>query len=80
MIRIATTAVAIGLLAGFYAAAAPAVAEPKKEESCPVQASGKKLAGAAKASFLKKCCEASAANQKLAGAAKASFLKKCEAG
>jgi hypothetical protein len=76
MIRIATTAIAIGLLASYYVAA-PAFAQ---EESCPVQSSAKKLAGAAKASFLKKCCEASADKQKLAGAAKASFLKKCEAG
>jgi hypothetical protein len=46
--------------------------------------SDKKLAGAAKNSFMKKCerestatCEASAAERKLAGAAKNSFLKKC---
>lgn len=48
----------------------------------------KKLAGAAKTSFLKKCehdamaaattaCEAQAADKKLAGAAKTSFVKKC---
>jgi hypothetical protein len=44
----------------------------------------KKLAGAAKNSFMKKCekdatatCEASAGDRKLAGAAKNSFLKKC---
>jgi hypothetical protein len=44
---------------------------------------GKQLAGAAKASAIKKCCEAVALGKdgkKLAGAAKASFLKKCEAG
>ena len=47
---------------------------------------GKKLAGAAKNSFLKKCnkdaalttCETQAMEKKLAGAAKNSFLKKCE--
>jgi hypothetical protein len=76
MIRIATTAIAITLLAGTYVAA-PAFAE---DQSCPVQSSAKKLAGAAKASFLKKCCEGQAAQQKLAGAAKNSFLAKCEKG
>jgi hypothetical protein len=50
---------------------------------------GKKLAGAAKTSFMKKCeasahpaCEEKAIDKngkKLAGAAKTSFLKKCEA-
>jgi hypothetical protein len=77
MIRIAASVLAITLLAGTYSAP-PASAE--EMQSCPVQSSGKKLAGAAKASFLKKCCEGQAAQQKLAGAAKASFLKKCEAG
>jgi hypothetical protein len=54
--------------------------------SCTVSADEKKLAGAAKASYLKKCeadaksaCEASAADKKLAGAAKSSYLKKCVA-
>ena len=44
----------------------------------------KKLAGAAKNSFVKKCtcdaqktCETAAAEKKLAGAAKNSFVKKC---
>jgi hypothetical protein len=48
--------------------------------------SEKKLAGAARTSFMKKCqadaltaCTASASDKKLAGAAKASFLKKCQA-
>jgi hypothetical protein len=52
--------------------------------TCTAQASDKKLAGAAKTSFLKKCesdataqCEAAAAEKKLAGAAKSSFTKKC---
>jgi len=48
---------------------------------------GLNLAGAAKASFLKKCqadaasntCDAQASEKKLAGAAKTSFLKKCTA-
>ncbi len=56
--------------------------------ACEAQATEKKLAGAAKSSFIKKCekdamaeakksCEAQAAEKKLAGAAKASFTKKC---
>jgi hypothetical protein len=55
------------------------------EATCEEKAAEKKLAGAAKASFLKKCvkdtAEASCQNQafmkKLSGAAKASFVKKC---
>jgi leucyl-tRNA synthetase len=53
-------------------------------QSCQSAAAEKKLAGAAKNSFLKKCekdatatCEATAAEKKLAGAAKNSFTKKC---
>ena len=56
--------------------------------TCAAQATEKKLAGAAKASFLRKCtgdavanarqvCETQAADKKLAGAAKVSFTKKC---
>jgi hypothetical protein len=52
--------------------------------TCQARAAEKKLAGAAKTSFLKKCekdatatCEAAAADKKLAGAAKNSFTKKC---
>jgi hypothetical protein len=52
--------------------------------SCSVQAGDKKLAGAAKTSFMKKCqddatkaCEADSASKKLAGAAKSSHMKKC---
>ena len=54
--------------------------------ACAVKAvskDGKALAGAAKASSMKKCCEPSAVGKdgkQLAGAAKASFMKKCEAG
>ena len=51
------------------------------EDACMTQATDKKLAGAAKTSFLKKCemdaCKAQAADKKLAGAAEASFTKKC---
>lgn len=53
--------------------------------SCNAVAAEKKLAGAAKNSFLKKCekdaaaqCELASKDKKLAGAAKASFEKKCK--
>jgi len=58
-------------------------------EACESKAAEKKLAGAAKNSFLKKCerdakteaakqeCDAKSAEKKLAGAAKNSFTKKC---
>ena len=56
--------------------------------TCAEQSTEKKLAGAAKASFMKKCeedakpaaasCDSKAAEKKLAGAAKTSFMKKCE--
>ena len=59
------------------------------QETCESKAigkDGKPLAGAAKASFIKKCktdtCEAKAVSsdgKKLAGAAKTSFMKKCQA-
>ena len=52
--------------------------------TCNAAAAEKKLAGAAKTSFLKKCekdatatCDAAAKEKKLAGAAKTSFSKKC---
>lgn len=59
------------------------------QESCEATAATKKLAGAAKNSFMKKCeadakvaaakatCEATAKDKKLAGAARNSFVKKC---
>ena len=53
--------------------------------SCTARSAEKKLAGAAKTSFMKKCtedaqkhCETAAAEKKLSGAAKTSFVKKCE--
>lgn len=57
------------------------------DAACAATATEKKLAGAAKNSFMKKCnadaaantCAATAAEKKLAGAAKNSFMKKCEA-
>lgn len=78
------TAVALITL---FASTAAFAADP----SCEAQATEKKLAGAAKTSFVKKCeadakgnqagstCEAAAAEKKLAGAAKTSFVKKCVA-
>lgn len=52
--------------------------------SCHAAAADKRLAGAAKTSFLKKCekdataaCEVSAAEKKLHGAARTSFTRKC---
>ncbi len=81
-----------------YVAAADAATSPSpaatSASSCEdkaVDKNGKKLVGAAKASFLKKCeanakpvpsCEDKAIDKngkKLAGAAKESFMKKCEA-
>jgi uncharacterized membrane protein len=54
------------------------------QDTCAAQASAKKLAGAAKNSFMKKCeteagaaCEADSKAKKLAGAAKTSHMKKC---
>jgi len=69
----------------FLVATAASAAGP----TCDAQATEKKLSGAAKTSFVKKCekdaaaaaakaCEAQAADKKLAGAAKNSFVKKCE--
>lgn len=82
--------------------ASPAFANTHKEAptmqggaSCEAKASEKKLAGAAKTSFMKKCeadakggmakagddgaCGKQAQEKKLAGAAKTAFLKKCNA-
>ena len=73
------------LLAGF------AFSSVYAADNCEAMAAEKKLAGAAKTSFLKKCegdakgnqagaaCEATAKEKKLAGAAKSSFMKKCVA-
>lgn len=71
---------ALAFTAGTAMAANPA---------CEAKATEKKLAGAAKNSFIKKCekdsmaataqtsCEAKAKEKKLAGAAKNSFVGKC---
>lgn len=51
------------------------------DNACLDSAQEKKLAGAAKSSFVKKCvrerCEAGAVDKQLAGAAKSSFTTKC---
>lgn len=66
------------------ALAVSSVAAFAEGPTCQAAAAEKKLAGAAKASFVKKCekdaaatCDKQAAEKKLAGAAKASFTKKC---
>ncbi len=61
-----------------------AVSAFAQDATCTANAAEKKLAGAAKNSFLKKCekdaaakCEIASKEKKLAGAAKVSFSKKC---
>ena len=74
--RMRTLLIAGFLLAGLVSAQA--------DGTCTSNAADKKLAGAAKTSFLGKCqrdatatCDAAAAQKKLAGAAKTSFTTKC---
>jgi hypothetical protein len=71
----------IGFAAAFLLTSFPVQAQ---EQSCYAAATEKKLAGAAKTAFLKKCekdatakCEAAAAERKLVGAAKNSNINKC---
>jgi hypothetical protein len=51
------------------------------DDACTAQATDKKLAGAAKTSFMTKCertsCEGQAKDKNLHGAAMTSFVKKC---
>lgn len=72
------------VLCSFAVAALMPLASFAEGPSCTASAAEKKLAGAAKTSFLKKCerdaataCNVTAADKKLAGAAKNSFTKKC---
>jgi psiF repeat-containing protein len=72
----------IGALLAAALVAAPTLA--LADATCVAQATDKKLAGAAKTSFMTKCekdakasCDSQAADKKLAGAAKSSFTKKC---
>jgi len=91
--QLSAAVAAMFLCAGVaHAATDPAPASPKSAD-CEKQAAEKKLSGAAKSSFVKKCaggdatakppaaeaCEKQAAEKKLAGAAKSSFVKKCTA-
>jgi hypothetical protein len=70
---LALFAVALGI------AGAPALAYA--DDACMTQAMDKKLAGAAKTSFMTKCektaCMTQASDKKLHGAAETSFVKKC---
>ena len=77
MIKLTHLAIAATLVLG-------ATASWAEGPTCTANAAEKKLAGAAKTSFMKKCdkeatdsCEAAAAEKKLAGAAKNGFIKKC---
>jgi len=101
MKKIVFATVGLFFTAGIAFAQAPAPASPSKTaapqmSSCAAKAvdkNGKQLAGAAKASFMKKCeagdkgsvaasCETKAVSKDgkpLAGAAKTSFVKKCVA-
>ncbi len=75
------------LLAGLLLMATPTFAA---DAACEAKAAERKLAGAARTSFIKKCekeavaatptaaCDAKAAEKKLHGAARSSFVKKCE--
>ena len=78
-------------LIALFSFALMTIGTPAFATTCEAQAAEKKLAGAAKNSFTKKCekdaaaalatatstCEAQATEKKLAGAAKNSFTKKC---
>jgi hypothetical protein len=71
--RFALVALALGITG------APALAYA--DDACMTQATDKKLAGAAKTSFMTKCertsCEGQAKDKSLHGAAMTSFVKKC---
>lgn len=83
MRRIHGSAALGAMLAGWLWGAA-AWATDGGVPACEAAAREKKLAGAAKTSFIQKCekdaqarCEAQAGEKKLAGAAKTSFVNKC---
>jgi hypothetical protein len=92
-LTITVIALALAAMAGPGFAASHAASAPMG--NCEKMAGEKKLAGAAKTSFVKKCeadaaaggataaaspaCEKSAADKNLAGAAKTSHIKKCMA-
>ncbi|MCX7742425.1 MAG: hypothetical protein N2Z66_04055 [Tepidimonas sp.] len=75
---------ALGVVLVGACCAAAAWAADGGVPACEAAAREKKLAGAAKTSFVQKCekdaqarCEAQASEKKLAGAAKTSFVNKC---
>jgi hypothetical protein len=71
----------IGVLACVIACGS-ALAQDATCASKAISKDGKALAGAAKASFVKKCCAQSAMSKTgkpLSGAAKSSYMKKCMA-
>ena len=81
--RAATMSFALCLLIAGTVCAQPASDAPRSP-SCTADATTKRLAGAAKTSFMKKCetdsataCDSAASAKKLNGAAKTSFTKKC---
>jgi len=68
---------------GVIATASPPPAHAD-DTSCKATVAEKKLSGAARTSFMKKCetdaksrCDMTAGDKKLAGAARTSFTKKC---
>lgn len=72
------------VLCSFVLAALVPLSSFAEGMSCNASATEKKLHGAAKTSFLKKCqkdaaatCDAAAMEKKIHGAAKTSFTKKC---
>ena len=91
--QLSTAIAAVFLCAGMAQANTHKEAPKMAAADCEMQAAEKKLAGAAKTSFVKKCsgggamamspaaedCDKQAAEKKLAGAAKTSFVKKCNA-
>ncbi len=75
---------ALCLGAVVMAALIPLASLAAEGASCTAASTEKKLAGAAKNSFMKKCekdaaatCDAAAVEKKIFGAAKNSFTKKC---
>jgi hypothetical protein len=82
MKTITLAAMACLLAISVFAQSAPST-QPSAP-SCKVQATDKKLAGAALNSFMKRCetdaqkaCDVQASDKKLSGAAKTSFTKRC---
>jgi len=81
MTRLCIAMLFCAIASSAYAQSAPT---SPRNPSCTSEATDKKLAGAAKTSFMKKCetdataaCDAAATDKKLSGAPKTSFTKKC---